>query len=103
MQDKLEKALEIFIEAQINSSKFRKITLRCYSAGHVPPIQRAGGAKSFSRPLPRASLRISLIHEEARDAAAGASRPPNGREVRAPTVRRGIPPVGRAGGSPPPI
>jgi hypothetical protein len=65
--------------------------------GYLLP-EEAGGPKTISRLLPRVSSRIKktfLIREEAPDASRGAG---GGREV----VPRGIPPVRRAGGSPPP-
>jgi hypothetical protein len=73
-------------------------------AGYLPPIQQAGGAKYFSRPLPRASSRIRNLFAK-RPLMRPREHParPTGGRSGARTVRRGIPPVGRAGCSPAPI
>jgi hypothetical protein len=53
---------KIKFEKRCRFGKFQKIVPPARStggrrgAGHLPPIQRAGGAKSFSRPLPRVFL-----------------------------------------------
>jgi hypothetical protein len=52
-------------------------------AGDLPPIQRAGGSKSFSRPLPRASSQIKNFSYSRRGPSRGG---------------KDIPPTQRAGG-----
>jgi hypothetical protein len=49
-----EKGLKIKFEKGVSISKFSK-------NGYLPPSQRAGGAKTFSRPLPRTSSRINFF------------------------------------------
>ncbi|PAN17395.1 hypothetical protein PAHAL_3G128500 [Panicum hallii] len=44
---------------KVNSKK--GADLENFQKGHLPPIQRTGGAKFFSRPLPRASSRFLFV------------------------------------------